>query len=228
MSPKGVIGIIVGVVLLLVVAYYAIPNPGKKALKKEELALDDVSSWRISLEISRNGRPFVRRAHAASCPDKEHIVETAMEDFAEYIRIGDDIYYRKDSYTWVKGTPGPDLFAPLPTPRPCLSNPGEPSSRPPGGAEEMRLALEGDIKDGHIEKGALQDNSGSPCREWSIMRFTETNRLGSYTACLSETDNLPRYIRAANDNFHMYFEWNPSVTIEPPDMNAPGTNPTPP
>jgi hypothetical protein len=228
MSGKGVAAIAVGVVLLLVIAYYAIPNPGKKALQREELALEDVSSWRISTTISQNSRPVVRRSHVASCPNKEHIVEMAMSDFAEYIRIGDDIYYRKNSYAWVKGTPGPDLFAPLPTPRPCLSNPGEPDSRPPGGAEEMRLALEIDIKDGHIEKGEPQENRGNPCREWSVMRFTETNKLGSYTTCLSETDNLPRYIRAGNDNFSIYFEWNPTVTIEAPDMNSKGDAPTPP
>ena len=89
----------------------------------------------------------------------------------------------------------------------------------------MRLALEIDIKDGQIQKGEVKANNGSPCREWSIMRFTETNRLGSYTTCLSETDNLPRYIRAANDNFNMYFEWNLPVTIEAPDMNSPGAAP---
>jgi hypothetical protein len=228
MSGKVVIGIAIGFVLLMVIAYNVIPNPGKKALQREETALEDVSSWRISTSISRDGRPVVSRAHAASCPNKEHIVESAMSDFAEYIRIGDDVYYRKDSYTWVKGTPGPDLFAPLPSPRPCLTNPGEPSTRPPGGAEEMRLALETDIKDGKIEKGEVRDNGGSPCREWTVMRFTQNNKLGSYTTCLSETDNLPRYIRASNDNFNMTFEWNPSVPIEPPDMNSPGKAPTPP
>jgi hypothetical protein len=32
-------------------------------------------------------------------------------------------------------------------------------------------------------------------------------------------------MRAANDNFNISFEWNPSVTIEAPDMNSPGTAP---
>jgi hypothetical protein len=58
-----------------------------------------------------------------------------------------------------------------------------------------------------------------------VARFTETNKLGSYTTCLSETDHLPSYIRAANDNFNMSFEWNPSATIEAPEMNSPGTAP---
>ena len=225
MSAKGVIGIITGFVLLLVLAYFAFPNPGKKALRQEEAALADVSSWRIGTEISRNSRPLVSRTHAAICPDKEHIIEHAMMDFAELIRIGDDVYYRKNSLTWIRGTPGADLFAPLPTPRPCLSNPGEPSSRPPGGAEEMRLALEVDIKDGHIERGDLKDNNGHPCREWNVTRITETNRLGSYITCLSEADDLPSYIHAANDSFVISFEWNPSVLIEAPDMNSPGAPP---
>jgi hypothetical protein len=228
MSTRGVVGILVGLVLLLIVAYYSIPNPGKKALQQEEIAVSEVSSWRISTEISKDGRPKLRRTYAALCPDKEHILERNLGDLAEYIRIGDDIFYRKNSYQWVKGTPGPDLFQPLPMPRPCLSNPGEPASRPPGGAEEMRLALETDIKDGHIEKGEKKSSNGSACQEWSITRFTESNRLGNYVICLNETDNLPRYIRDANENFRMSFEWDPSLTIEPPDVNSPGKMPTSP
>jgi hypothetical protein len=227
MGTKGVIGILVGVTLLIVVIYFAVPDPGKKALQREQLALNDVTSWRIATQISKNGSPHVGRIHVAICPDKEHILENAEADFAEYIRIGDDVYYRKNSYQWIKGEPGPDLFLPLPTPRPCLSNPGEPSSRPPGGAEEMRLALEADIKDGHIDKGQKKDYEGSPCQEWTIMRFGGS-KLGSYTTCLSETDNLPRYVRDVSENFHMYFEWGPSLTIEPPDLTPPGKMPTAP
>jgi hypothetical protein len=225
MNMKVVIGIAVGVVLLVVAVVFAIPDPAKKALRQEETALQGVSSWRIRTQISRNGRPKLQRAYMAVCPDKEHVLEENMGDFAEYIRIGDDEYYRKNSYTWVQGSPGPDLLTPLPTPRPCLSNPGEPSSRPPAGAEEMRLALEMDIKEGQIHKGEVKPNSGSPCREWSITRMTQLNRLGSYTACLSETTNLPMYIRAMNDDFSMSFQWNPAVTIEAPDLNSRGDAP---
>src|SRR5271157_6295352 len=81
MSAKGVIGIIAGVVLLPVLVYFAFPNPGKKALRQEETALEDVTSWRIGTEISKNSRPIVSRMHAAICPDKEHIIEHAMMDF---------------------------------------------------------------------------------------------------------------------------------------------------
>jgi hypothetical protein len=228
MSTKGLVGIVVGLVLLLIVAYYSIPNPGKKALHQEEIALSDVSSWRTYTEVSKNGRPKIKRTYAAQCPDKEHILERDMGDLAEYIRIGDDTYYRKNGYQWVKGSPGPDLFQPLPMPRPCLSDPGEPTSRPPGGAEEMRLALETDIKDGHIEKGEKISANGRACQEWSVTRFTESNRLGNYITCLNEKDNLPGYIRDASENFRMSFEWNPSLTIEAPDVDSPGTMPTSP
>ena len=61
MSGKGVIGIAIGFVLLMVIAYNVIPNPGKKALQREETALEDVSSWRISTSVSRDGRPVVTR-----------------------------------------------------------------------------------------------------------------------------------------------------------------------
>ena len=225
MSMKVVIGIVGGLFVLVVAVIFAIPDPGKKALRQEETALQGVSGWRVRTQVSKNGRPMVQRVYAAVCPDKEHVIEEAMENFAEYVRIGDDEYYRKNSYTWVKGSPGPDLLAPLPAPRPCLSNPGEPSSRPPGGAEEMRLALEMDIKDGQIMRGQVKPNSGSPCREWSITRFTERNRLGTYTACLSETTNLPMYVLAMNENFNMSFQWNPAVEIEAPDMNSRGAAP---
>ena len=227
MDAKAKIGIAVGVVLGAVVVGYAIPNSGKNALRREQLAMNGVTSWRIITQVSKNGRPKISRSYAAQCPDKEHILENAEMDFAEYIRIGDDVFYRKNSYEWVRGTPGADLFVRLPMPRPCLSNPGEPSSRPRGGAEEMRLALENDIKDGHIEKGEKKQDHGSTCQEWSVTRF-QNDRLASYITCLSETNNLPVYTRDAGEDFHMYYEWGPSVVIEAPDLTPPGKAPTAP
>jgi hypothetical protein len=226
MSTKAKIGIAVGV-LFIVMLFFAVPNPGKKALRSEQLAMNDLTSWRILTQVSKNGRPRISRSHAAQCPDKEHILENAEEDFSEYIRIGDEVFYRKNSYQWIQGTPGPDLFAPLPTPRPCLSNPGEPSSRPPGGAEEMRIALESDIKDGRIEKGEKKQYQGKPCQEWMVSRFAG-DRLANYISCLNEANNLPMYTRDVSEDFHMYYEWNPAVTVEPPDLTPPGKAPTAP
>jgi hypothetical protein len=158
----------------------------------------------------------------AQCPDKERIVEFGLDNISDYVRLGDDIYYRKGNSKWMNGTPGPDLFTPFPTPRPCLTNPNEPSSNPPGGAEEMRQWIETDASDGGISKGEMAEFKGTSCREWSLSRFTSRNQLGSYTACLRESDDLPVYWKGAGDRFSIYFEWDPSVTIEAPDMSATG------
>lgn len=224
MSGKRVLGIAAMVILLFAVAYYAMPNPGKKALQGEEMAMNAVSSWRIESEASVNGKVLLKRTHVAICPDKEHIFEVGREGLAEYIRVGDEIYYRKETLKWTEGTPGPDLFAPFPTPRPCLTNPNEPSTNPPGGEEELKQWIESDIKDGHLVKGEMQDFKGSACREWNLTRITAQNRLGSYNACLRETDHLPVYWRSANERFGMYFQWNPSVTIEKPNVNDTSAN----
>jgi hypothetical protein len=222
MSGKGVLGITAGVILLIVAAYYAMPNPGKKALRGEAIAVNNVSSWRIRTEVSSNGRLYLTRTHVAQCPDKERIVEFGLENISEYVRLGDDIYYRKGNGKWVKGTPGPDLFTPFPTPRPCLTNPNEPSSNPPGGAEEMKQWIETEASDGSISKGEMAEFKGTSCREWSLSRFTSRNQWGSYTACLHESDDLPVYWKGAGDRFSIYFEWDPSVTIEAPDVSATG------
>jgi len=222
MSGKGVLGIAAGVILLMVVAYYAMPNPGKKALKGEVIAMNNVTSWRITTEVSSNGRILLKRTHAAMCPDKERIVEMGLDNISEYVRLGDDVYYRKGNMKWVKGTPGPDLFTPFPTPRPCLTNPNEPSSNPPGGAEEMKQWIEGDASDGSISKGEMGEFKGTSCREWSVRRITSRNSLGSYTACLREADDLPVYWKGVGERFSIYFDWVPSMAIEAPDMNANG------
>ncbi len=226
MSAKAVLGIILGGIVVIVLAYHAIPSAGQKALKNEQHAMEFATSWRITTQISRNGLLGISRIHVARCPDQEHIIEEGGDNYAEYIRMGDDVYYRKNSSRWIKGMPGPDLFLPFPTPRPCLSNPGEPTSKAPGGAEEYRLALQSDIKDAHIEKGVAGNDATGPCQEWTIQRITENNKMSQYIVCLGTADDLPHYIRGANENFNMYFEWEPtpSIVVETPDL----TNPNPP
>jgi hypothetical protein len=91
----------------------------------------------------------------------------------------------------------------------------------------MRLALENDLKDGHIEKGEKKQYRGNPCQEWTVSRF-QGDRLASYITCLTEASNLPLYTRSDNEDFYMYYEWNPAVTIEPPDLTPPGKAPTAP
>jgi len=226
MSLKTV-GIGLAVIFVVVVGIAMIPNPGKRALQREQQALSEVTSWRITTQVSKNSRPYIQRTYAAVCPDREHLLEYAQGDLAEYIRVGDDEYYRKNTYQWVKGSPGPDLVVALPAPRFCLSNPGEPSSNPPGGAETIRLELEAEMKDGQIEKGALKSSPKNPCQEWTVTRMMNS-RLGNYITCLSLTTYLPVYTRNASEDFYMYYEWGAPVTIEAPDLTPPGKPPVAP
>lgn len=220
MSAKQFGLLLCGFFAAIALVYVSIPDPGKKALQLEQIAVNDVSSWRIGMQISHNGALVAERTHEAVCPDKEHIDERGPDAYAEYIRIGDEVYYRKNGSPWTKGMPGPDLFLPLPTPRPCLSDPGQPKSQPPVGAEEMRLMLQSDISNGRIEKGAVKQEKGGACQEWSVTLYSPHNQLGSYTTCLGQSDHLPRYIQSANQNFALYFDWNMPVTVEAPNMDS--------
>jgi hypothetical protein len=220
MSAKQFGLLLGGFFAVIILVYLCIPDAGKNALRHEQAALNGVSSWRISMQISRNGALVAERTHEAVCPDKEHINERGPDADVEYVRIGDEVYYRKNSSRWTKGMPGPDLFLPLPTPRPCLSDPGQARSQPPGGAEEMRLVLQSDINNGRIEKGSVKQEKSGPCQEWTVSLYTPHNQLGSYTTCLGQSDHLPRYVQSANQNFALYFDWDVPVTVETPDTDS--------
>ena len=209
-------------VVLLIGGWFLLADPGEKEFKQMQQTLEHVRSWKITTQISQRGMLAVQRAHEAICPDQEHIMESAVSTGgAEYIRLKDDVYYRKNNQAWVRGMPGPDLFFPYPTPRPCLSDPGQSSSQPGGGAEEMRLILQHDMDNGTIEKGELEQVGGASCREWKVLVTTAQNTMGSYNICIGEQDHLPRRIQSLNQDFTIRFEWNVPVTVQAPDMNTP-------
>jgi hypothetical protein len=209
-------------VVLFIGGWLLFASPGEKEFKQMQQAMERVHSWRIVTQISSRGMLAVQRTHEAVCPDQEHIVESSTSTGgAEYIRLKDDVYYRGLRPTWTKGMPGPDLFFPFPTPRPCLSDPGQPSSQPGGGAEEMRLALQHDMDDGSFEKGDLDRVAGASCREWKVLVTTAQNKMGSYTICIGEQDHLPHRIQSLNQDFTIQFEWNVPVMVQAPQMGEP-------
>src|SRR5258705_13860844 len=104
MRPKALIGIFAGIMLLVVVVYYSLRKSGRATREAEVAAMNAAQSWRIRTELRQNNKVDLIRTHVAICPDKEHIVEKMLGTTAEYVRIGDDIYYRKGNTSWVKGT----------------------------------------------------------------------------------------------------------------------------
>jgi hypothetical protein len=226
MSPKALTGILTGIIFLVVVVYYSLPKSGKQALKAEVNSMNDAQSWRIRTEMQSMGGA-VTRTHAAICPDKEHVVEEGRGLASEYIRIGDDIYYRRGATEWKRGIPNSSyFFMNILTARPCLTNPNEPNAKVAGGSEELRQWIEEDIKLARITKGDEKFENDESCREWTVTRV-QTVQLRSlkqeYVVCINEKDHLPRTMTATG-GFVTHYEWNPSLVIEAPDMSA---TPTP-
>jgi len=222
MTPKALIGILAGIILLVVVVYYSLPKSGKATLEVEVAAMNAAQSWRIRTEMQGMGG-IVTRTHVAICPDKEHIVEEGRGPASEYIRIGDDIYWRKGATAWKKGMPnGSYFFMNILTSRPCLTNPNEPNAKVAGGAEELRQWIAEDIQLARITKGNEKLENDESCREWTVTRV-QTVQLRSlkqeYVVCINENDHLPR-VMTATGGFVTHYDWNPSLVIEAPDMSA--------
>ena len=225
MSPKALIGILAGIVLLVVCVYYSLPKSGKAVLESQVAAMNSVQSWRIRTEINN-----VTRTHVAICPDKEHIVEQGLGQASEYIRIGDDVYWRKGATPWKKGMPTSSyFFVNVLTARPCLTNP-KPYTNEANGAEELRQWIADDVRTARITKGDMKFETDYDCREWKV---TQEQTVAfhyfkkEYVVCIGEKDHLPRTMTATG-GYSTKYEWNIPLTIEAPDMNALPTEPVAP
>lgn len=217
---------LLGIAVLLVAIYVLTANPGKKEFQKQIEAIDRVQSWKMDLQISSNGRLLAWRAHEAQCPDIEHITERGMGSSGEFIRLANDVYYRRNGGPWVQdaNTP-PDLFMNLVTPRPCMSNPGGSKTAPGSGDTEWKDELKRAIKDGSFQKREMDTVQGESCRNWQVSWMNARGQMVAYTMCIDEQDHLPRRIQMARENINMYFKWNVPVDVKPPDMTPPDMTP---
>ncbi len=216
---------VVAVIAVISAGFYLNPDPGKKEFKKQLEALDSVRSWKMDLQVGSNGRLLVRRGHEAQCPDMEHISEYGIESTGEFVRMANLVYYRKNNGAWVQDANTPqDLFVPIVTPRPCMSNPGGTKTSPDSGDTEWRTELNRAIKDGTFIKGEVDTVNGTACRNWQVSWMNARNQMVAYTMCISEQDHLPRRMQLLKDNVNMYFTWNVPVEITAPDTTS--TTPT--
>jgi len=230
MNAKTLVGILAGIVAFVAVVYYRLPKPGKGVLEAEVAAMNGAESWRIRTEMHGMG-VVITRTHVAICPDKEHIVEEGSGAASEYIRIGDDIYWRKGATAWKRGMPTSSyFFAKILTARPCLTNP-KPYTNEADGTEELRQWIAEDIEQARITKGDLKFENDEQCREWKVTRLERVQLQTlkqEYVVCIGEIDHLPRAMRTADGAFVTRYEWNPKITIEEPDRNAPTSEPVAP
>lgn len=201
--------------------FYLSADPGKKEFKKQLEALDSVTSWKMDLEVSSNGRVLVQRMHEAQCPDMERISEIGLQGRGDFVRMANLVYYRKDGRAWVQDANVPqDLFMPIVTPRPCMSNPGGTKTSPDSGDTEWRTELKRAIRDGNFTKGEVDTVNGAACRNWQVSWMNARGQMVAYTMCISEQDHLPRRMQTLKDNVTMYFTWNIPVEVTAPDTTA--------
>ncbi len=216
---QQLIAYIVGAVVLAALIYHFVGNPGEREFKAQQTAIRGVKSWKMTAQISNNGRLVLNRIHEANCPDKEHITENSMGGYGEYLRVGDDTYWNRDQHTWTEGKAPADLFQPFPTPRPCLTNPAGYTGEI-NGIDEMDQYLQQIIVKGDIEKGAVEQVGGQSCRNWTAMAMNEQHRLVATTFCINEQDHLPLRVQMGG-SINLAYQWNLPVKIEKPDLNPP-------
>jgi hypothetical protein len=228
---KKIIVIAVVVVAIGAIAFL-MPSEGQREFKKQIEALDGVHSWKMDLQVSANSRMVAQRLHEAQCPDMEQITELGPENDVRYIRMANLVYYKKNGAGWIQEANVPqDLFLPIVTPRPCMSNPGGTTTSADSGAVEWRTELSRAIKDGTFHKGDLETVNGSICRDWQVSWTNLRNQLVAYTMCISEQDHLPRRVQMLRENVNMYFKWNVPVEVQAPESSSlpepPVTEPAP-
>jgi hypothetical protein len=202
--------------------YLVVGDQGGKEFRREKEALKSVKSWKMHMEVSRKGKLIISRDHEANCPDQELIKEEVIQpiseaDGGEYLRVGDDVYFKSPYATkWLAAKPPEKLFTPLTSFRPCLTNPAIYAGEGLDGIQEMDAVLQAAIDKGNISKGDLVTVGADQCRNWSATALYEKRLLG-FTACISEQDHLPRRYTFANEAITMDYTWNVPVSIERPD-----------
>lgn len=207
------------------VLYLLIGDQGGKEFKRQKEALKGVKSWKMHMEVSRKGRLIITREHEANCPDQEFISEEVTQplsaaDGGQYLRLGDEVYYKGPYATkWLAAKPPDTLFTPLTSFRPCLTNPAIYAGEGMDGIQEMDSVLQAAIDKGNISKGDLAMVGADQCRNWSATALYGKRLLG-FTACISEQDHLPRRYTFANDAITMDYSWNVPVNIERPEPAA--------
>jgi hypothetical protein len=209
-----------GALVLLFVFTHFFTGEGEKEFKRTQKAVKAVSSWRVRSQVSVNGRLMLDRIHEAKCPDQEHIAENSGQGSSEYTRIGDSMYWRRAPQMWSESKSPDDLFQPMATPRPCMTNPAQ-FANEKNGIDEMQEYLQQVIDQGSFAKGDLQMVGNDQCRDWTVMAMNERRQLVSTTFCISEVDHLPRRMQSVGEVLTITYDWNLPIVVEKPDLNPP-------
>lgn len=207
---------LVPILLLVVLGYsFFMPSAGERQFLRTEAALKNVQSYRLEV-TGQDQATTSYNLLEVSCPDRVHSIEkttfvnprpdSPAGQETERIIIGAKEYLKSPSTgAWgalpgIVGRRSPGCAG--------ATSPLQAWQLPPF---KLIRAL------GHIEKGAMDEVSGEPCRQWKVTFRQPNGTEKNFEYCINPDDNLPRRIRIAESSLQMTFtNWNGPLAIEPP------------
>jgi hypothetical protein len=204
-------------------------------LLRTDWAISRAKSWRMRLQSTDQKSPKEWMVIEAIPPDREHgwqHIDRSIEEEdskikriagdIEYIRIGDDRYFRGDamfghkaSSQWIKLIPRD--FPPLDgffEYRLHMSNP-----RTIGYSfDSIETSFWSNYHGVSMQPAALKNYLGHPCFEWSYnWTIEETRRVMRDTVCVGASDHLPYHLTTSGGWAEITYEWNPRITVDAPN-----------
>ena len=204
------------------------------SLLRTDWAISMTKCWRMRLETTDPKLPKEWMVIEAIPPDREHgwqhvdrsaqVGESKTIRIAgdlEYIRIGDDRYFRGDAIfgraaapQWIRLIPRDfpplDGFFEL---RLHMSNP-----RTIGYSfDSIETSLWSNYHGVKMRPEGLKTYSGHTCREWSYTwKIEETGQVMHDTLCVGTSDHLPYHLTASGGWAEVTYEWDPEVSVNAP------------
>jgi len=201
-------------------------------LVRSDWAISDTKSWRMRLQTTDSKLPKVWMVIEAIPPDREHgwqHVDRSAEvgdskairiaGDLEYVRIGDDRYFRGDAMfnhgearQWIKLIPRDfpplDGFFEL---RLHLSNPRTIGYH----FDSIETSLWSQNHGVDMRTVGLKTYAGHSCVEWNL-RWKIEDRIMNDTLCIGTSDHLPYHLTASGGWAEATYEWDPNIAIESP------------
>jgi hypothetical protein len=205
-------------------------------LIRSDHAISRMRSWRLRLEPTSPKIPKEWIVIEAIPPDREHgwqhvdsTVTTINSEKKritgnlEYIRIGDDRYFRGDAMSnhaaapqWIKLSPRDHHpLAGFGNLRFGLSNPRSIESD-----FQSVDSLWSNYHRVDMRLGGFTTYSGRTCREWTYDWLAKDLPMHD-TLCIGTSDHLPYHLTTSGGWAQATYEWNPSVSIEVPKFILP-------
>lgn len=208
-------------------------------LLQSDRAISKTKSWRMRIDshVEHWGKEWM--VIEAIPPDREHGWQHVDRPFGErperrianveYIRIGEDRYFRGDAIWGHRAAPEWIKLAPRDMPpldgffelRLYLTNP-----RTGYSFDSVETSLRSQYYPPDMRLGELKTYSGHACREWSYdWEIRDDEGAGQLmhnhdTLCLGISDHLPYHLTKGEWD-EVTYEWNPRISIAAPDPVLP-------